>query len=54
MEHKGYHFNIINIFKGCINSGALGGLVVSVLTTGPTVAGSGPAEECEFLWMKKN
>jgi hypothetical protein len=33
---------------------AFGGLVVSVLATGPTVAGSGPAEGGEFLGMMKS
>jgi hypothetical protein len=36
---------------------ALGGLVVSVLATGPmghSVAGSNPAEDGGFLWVIKN
>jgi hypothetical protein len=42
------------IFRALVQrAAALDGLVVSVLATGPTVAGSGPAEDGGFLWAIK-
>jgi hypothetical protein len=40
--------------KSLVLFAALGGLVVSVLATGLSVAGSDPAEDGGFLWMIKN